>query len=188
MRILGETDGGIMDRQIDTEIEVRAPVERAARVLRDAPESVVGKGMAVSGRLLSEVPLDFHGGTSIHQQVEVTLEPLADITDGGFAFELSWFPTRNHLLPAFAGLLEGWESEGTTRLRLSGAYHAPFGPAGVIGDAVLGRRVAVSGVRAFLTELGIRLDAAAAAERVSVRPAEYGIDLRPLEAAEDWLG
>jgi hypothetical protein len=177
-----------MDRQIEAEIEVRAPVERAARVLWDAPESVVGNVAVASGRLLSEVPLDFHGGTSIHQQVEVALAPLTDITDGGFAFELSWFPTRNRLLPAFAGLLEGWESDGTTRLRLSGAYHAPFGPAGVIGDAVLGRRVAVAGVNAFLAELGVRLDAAVAAERVSVRPADYCIDLRPLEAAENWLG
>jgi hypothetical protein len=180
----------MMDRQIEAEIEVRAPVEGAARVLRDDPESVIGRRVAgAPGRFVSEVPLDFHAGTSIHQQLEVTLTPLTDIADGGFAFELCWFPTRHRVLPAFAGLLEGWEAAGRTMLRLSGAYHAPFGPAGAIGDMVFGKRVGKAGVRAFLHELGAHLDTAFdAGSTGAVRPAEGVVDLRPLEAAEDWLG
>lgn len=179
-----------MDRQIEAEIEVRAPVERAAGMLRDAPEKVVGRRAAGSpGLLLSEVPLEFPAGTSIRQQVEVILTPLTDIADGGFAFELSWFPTRNRVLPAFAGLLEGWDSDGRTMLRLSGAYHAPFGQAGAIGDAVFGKRVASAGVKAFLAAIATRLDAEIDAGAASaLRPAEYVVDLRPLEAAENWLG
>ena len=179
-----------MARQIEAEIEVRAPVERAAQVLRDAPESVVGsRPTGGPEHLLGEVPLDFHGGTSIHQQVEVILTPFDEVGDGGFAFELSWFPTRNRLLPAFAGMLEGWDSAGRTTLRLSGAYHAPFGPAGVVGDAVLGKRVAKASVGAFLAELATRLDAEVdSRSAASLRPAEATIDLRPFEAAESWLG
>jgi hypothetical protein len=179
-----------MDRQIEAEVEVRAPVPRAAQVLVDAQEAVVGRrAPGSSGRFLSEVPLDFHGGTSVHQQVEVALSPLDDVRDGGFAFELRWFPTRSRAFPAFAGLLEGWETEGRTMLRLSGAYHPPFGQAGAIGDAVFGKRVATAGIRAFLAELAARLDAEVDRRHAAApAPADRVIDLRPFEPAESWLG
>jgi hypothetical protein len=159
-------------------------------VLGDAPEAVVGRRVeGTSARLLGEVPLDFHGGTSVHQQVEVTLTRLDDLDDGGFAFELCWYPTRNRVLPAFAGLLEGWETDGRTMLRLSGAYRAPFGHAGAIGDAVFGRRVATAGVHAFLVGLAARLDAEVDRRHATApAPADQVVDLRPFEATESWLG
>jgi hypothetical protein len=180
-----------MERQIEAEVEVRAAVPWVGRVLVDALEVVVGpRAPGRSGAFLGEIPLDLHAGSSVRQQVAVTLAPVEGAADGGFAFALGWHPTgRGRLLPAFAGVLEGWASRGGTTLRLSGNYHAPLGYAGALGDAVVGKRVARAGLAAFLAGMAERVDAEIDRRLAAgPLPAEYAPDLRPREPAESWLG
>jgi hypothetical protein len=181
-----------VERQIEAEVEVRAMPGRVAQLLVDAPETVIGPATSGGrGACVGEIPLRLHGGSSVRQDVEVTVALTSTTTDEGFAFELDWRPTgRGRLLPTFAGVLEGWESPGGTTLRLSGAYHPPLGYAGALGDAVVGKRVAQGGLEAFLATLAERIDAEIDRRLASgaIRPASAVIDLRETEFAENWLG
>ena len=93
------------------------------------------------------------GDLTLEHAVIVTLSPLPSYA-GYHRMQIHWTPTGQVLYPAFDGTLRASdEGLGFSRLDLEGSYDPPFGPAGAIFDAAVGKRVAQSAVRALLGDV-----------------------------------
>jgi hypothetical protein len=69
------------------------------------------------------------------------------------AILLSWDP-NDRFVPTFKGAISGARLEGgESALTLEGEYDAPFGAAGAVFDAVLGRRIASVTAKALLQDM-----------------------------------
>ena len=66
---------------------------------------------------------------------------------------MTWDPD-DRFVPKFAGALSGERVEaGGSRLTLEGRYDAPFGAAGAVFDAILGRNIAAVTANALLQDM-----------------------------------
>ena len=93
------------------------------------------------------------GDLTLEHAVIVTLFPLPSYV-GYHRMHIHWTPTGQALYPAFDGILRSsGEGSGFSRLDLEGSYDPPFGPAGAILDAAIGKRVAQCAVRALLEDV-----------------------------------
>jgi hypothetical protein len=178
-----------MRRRIEASAAVRAEVDSVLGLVRD-PVEVLGRRGPSSGDYLREMSAELHDGTTIRQEVVVTLG-LPDESDIGFRCTLAWRPTgRERLVPAFDGVMKAHpDLSGGTVLRVSGIYHPPLGPLGAVADTLVMQRVARRTLADFVQQLGAAIDAAVDGRRggawaaVAPRPD----DARPT-ASEQWLG
>ncbi|MGP6191026.1 MAG: hypothetical protein ACLPSH_13335 [Vulcanimicrobiaceae bacterium] len=99
------------------------------------------------------------GDLKLEHDVLVTLSPLPPYT-GYERLAIRWVPTGHGPYPTFEGVLSvGDEGSGFSRLDIDGSYQPPFGAAGALFDAALGKRLAESAVRELLANLKQSLEA-----------------------------
>jgi hypothetical protein len=73
--------------------------------------------------------------------------------DGHSVINLTWDPD-DRFAPKFAGTLRGEGLEdGKSRLTITGDYNPPFGPVGIVFDAILGHRIAAGTADALLQDM-----------------------------------
>ena len=89
--------------------------------------------------------------------------------------DIDW-SAGTHFFPDFRGTLRlRIESVETTRLSLEGCYEPPFGPLGLVFDAVAGRRIARATMSELLQRLGNAMEAREAEFRAGAAPGASGI-------------
>ncbi len=97
-----------------------------------------------------------------HTPVKLVFALHPDDTETGRGHDAMLVEWRagTRLFPDFHGTLRlRIASVETTRLTFEGAYRPPFGPPGVVFDAVIGRRIAEATMRDLLERIGDALEA-----------------------------
>lgn len=105
-----------------------------------------------TSRIRLRVPADGPTlGLSIDRAVRIEARPSVD----NDSTHVSWAPEGTTVLPAFEGSLaiRSDERPNVTYIELNGSYEPPFGVAGQIFDAAIGRRIAQATAREFLKDL-----------------------------------
>lgn len=156
-----------MEHTIDLEATVRGQVEKVCDVL--ARQTYYPRYVQVD-----------LGPTAVRQQVDVVLGPL-EVHDGSVTQSIhiesvdhrQFFPTLDGEL--FALTMSEPED---TRICLTGCYQPPLGPAGAIGDLLVGRRLAEASIRAFFDELVSGIAREVETMQVGLKPAPTAWTLR----------
>ncbi len=93
-------------------------------------------------------------GVSLEREVRVETERLPD-EDLKDPIRITWRPEGNAAFPRFDGMLSLWAAEDgkSSYLEIDGTYEPPFGVAGQVFDEAIGRRLAASTAREFLSDL-----------------------------------
>lgn len=120
-----------------------AAIELAERVLRERSEIVVSPAPHVAGA------------------VHVTAKSTDDFTDTcrrHDALLIAWKPLHAWIFPRFHGALTVRPKNRGVWLRLEGSYEPPFGMAGRVFDAVVGRRIAKRTLSRLLDDLRIGVE------------------------------
>ncbi len=81
------------------------------------------------------------------------------------ALLIAWRPLKTGLFPDFRGVLTVRPTYHGASLRLTGQYEAPFGMAGKVFDAMLGRSIARATLRRLLDEVALDIQALYQEER-----------------------
>jgi hypothetical protein len=93
------------------------------------------------------------GDVMLERDVLATLAPLPHC-DGYERMQIHWVPKETGPYPSFEGILNvSDEGAGLCRIDLDGAYQPPFGPAGALFDAAVGKHIAENTVRELLKEV-----------------------------------
>ncbi len=126
-------------------------VEQASKGIDCFLDSLKGRdGVA---RLRLRVPADGPMlGIAIDREVRIEVRPPSEV---GGAMAMGWKPEGTVALPTFEGTLVA-QSDGdpnVTYLDLDGSYTPPFGAAGQLFDAAIGKRIAQATAREFLKDL-----------------------------------
>lgn len=144
----------------------RLTVERVARCPFTAAHEYVADFLREAQRQVDvRVPLrdvvPLLGG-SIAKPVELVFALQPDEHEGGRghdAMQIAW-RAQGRLFPDFHGALRlRIASVETTLLTLEGAYQPPFGPAGRVVDALVGRRIARATMGELLGRIAAELEA-----------------------------
>lgn len=154
-----------MEHAIETSARLTAPLRHVRTVVTEEPGILVAADATASGRgggpFSGALAMDIGDGTKVEQAVVGELGPPL-WADDALVVPVRWQPaSHEHLLPAFAGEFELTASPTGTRLVLRGLYTIPLGPAGRVGDRVVGRRVAQRVLDGHLESVAARLDEAA---------------------------
>jgi hypothetical protein len=93
--------------------------------------------------------------TLIERLIVATLYPLRSISDPHPTYSVTWSSKSGGPFPKFAGALavEKRPNDDSFGLVLSGYYEPPFGAAGAMFDAALGRRIAHATARDLLRSI-----------------------------------
>jgi hypothetical protein len=146
---------------------VRCPFSVAHEYAEDFFREAAAQGAEVRVPLRDLVPTL---GGRLRQPVQVTFGRRPDEAETGRAhdeMEIDW-TAGTRFFPAFQGALRlRIASIDETRLTLEGTYRPPFGAAGRVFDALIGRRIA----RATMLELLDRLGSAMASRETTFRQA-----------------
>lgn len=130
---------------------VDCSVDRASQRIDRFFNSLKGKdGVA---RLRLRVPGDGPVlGIAIDREVRIEVQP---VRDTGGTLRVAWRPEGTVALPTFEGTLaaRGGDDSGATYIEIDGSYTPPFGIAGQIFDAAIGKRIAQATAREFLSDL-----------------------------------
>jgi hypothetical protein len=134
--------------QIHEYESVRCPFEDVPKLL----DAFFSKHADEDGAAVVELRAPL-GDLKLEHDVLVSLAPLPAYT-GYERIAIRWVPTGHGPYPTFEGVLcVSDEGSGFSRLDIDGSYHPPFGPAGALFDAALGKRLAESAVRELLANL-----------------------------------
>lgn len=96
-------------------------------------------------------------GTTVSQDVAMQLGAAVHADDAS-SWPLSWEPIGHRsLVPRFSGHLEVHRQRWDSAIALVGAYRAPLGPLGALGDALVHDRAEAS-IRQLLGEIATRID------------------------------
>ena len=134
--------------QIHEYESMRCPFEDVPKFL----ETFFSKHAEEDGAAVVEMRAPF-GDLKLEHDVLVTVSPLPAYT-GYERVAIRWVPTGHGPYPTFEGVLcVSDEGSGFSRLDIDGTYQPPFGPAGALFDAALGRRLAEAAVRELLASL-----------------------------------
>ena len=107
-----------------------------------------------SGEILLELRAPL-GDVMLERDVLATLKPLPHFS-GYERMQIRWVPKEPGPYPSFDGILNvSDEGAGLCRIDLDGAYQPPFGPAGMLFDAAVGKRIAENTVRELLKEVKV---------------------------------
>jgi len=99
------------------------------------------------------------GAFELAKDVDVTVTRGHDPLHFDQPWNLEWTPHAGGPYPSFSGTLtvradEDWNA---ARLELIGSYDPPFGPAGLIFDAIAGTRIARATAKTLLADISRRL-------------------------------
>jgi hypothetical protein len=129
--------------------------ETARCTFSSVPEYIqayVESHAAKSGEVLLELRAPL-GDVMLERDVIATLKPLPHFS-GYVRMQIRWVPKATGPYPAFDGILNvSDEGAGLCRIDLDGAYQPPFGPAGILFDAAVGKRIAENTVHELLKEV-----------------------------------
>ena len=143
----------------------RCPFSVAHEYVEDFFREAAVQGAEVGVRLRDVVPTL---GGRLRQPVQLVSARHPDEAESGRAHdqhEISW-TAGTRFFPDFQGTLQlRIVSVEQTRLTLEGTYRAPFGAAGQVFDAVLGRRIARATMRDLLDRLADAMEQREAAYR-----------------------
>ena len=136
--------------QLSDRTGVDCTVDQASQGIARFFNSLKGKdGIA---RMRLRVPGDGPVlGIAIDREVRIEVQPAAE----GRMMNVTWQPEGTVALPTFEGaLVVGSNGDPrATYLELDGSYTPPFGVAGQIFDAAIGKRIAQATAREFLKDL-----------------------------------
>jgi hypothetical protein len=140
---------------ISERLVVHCPDREASRHLAAfIADHRVGDGTV---RIALRLPISLFADrrTSIQRRVVATLYPLRSIEDPNPTYSVTWSPEGGGPFPGFAGALavEKTPPDDCFGLVLSGHYEPPFGAAGALFDAALGRRIAHTSARDLLRSI-----------------------------------
>jgi hypothetical protein len=140
--------------RVGAERVVRCPFSVAHEYAEDFFRDAAARGAEVGVPLRYVVPSI---GGRLKQPVDVTFERGPDETEGGRAhdeIQICW-TAGTRFFPDFRGTLRlRIASVDETLLALEGTYRPPFGAAGAVFDAVIGRRIARATMCELLDRLG----------------------------------
>lgn len=146
-----------MKRKIEGRATAPVSFAEAAVALSVDPLSVIAPGGEGAERTV-DVTVKVSGSVSLVQPVILTAGvPSSD--DGTLSFAVRWSPaSHGRTLPSFSGRLTVSDAGGgVTAVVVSGEYVPPLGVVGVVGDSVLGHRVALATVAALADEAADRV-------------------------------
>ncbi len=134
---------------ISERIVVHCPDHEASRHLAAfVADHQIGDGTV---RIALRLPVGLFADkrTLIERRVVATLFPLRSISDPLPTYSVTWAPQGGGPFPEFSGALavEKSTTDDCFGLIVSGHYEPPFGAAGEIFDAALGRRIAHASAR-----------------------------------------
>ena len=103
--------------------------------------------------LLSDLGLP--GNLVVSRRAVATFAPIIDTNHREHRIAVHWAPEGGGPFPRFSGfiVMEAHESYRTSLLTLEGDYHPPFGVAGKVFDAALGKKIASATARQLLATL-----------------------------------
>ena len=151
-------------RTVEVARRMPIPLGRAVAVLQDMPHQVVGSDLQAPWTGPDEsadISVQFVG-RQVTRRVCLGFGPLLD--DDGVLGLPVWWEDAEHpaLFPTFDGGLELRGDASATELRLVGSYQPPLGSVGRFADSVVGHRLVLASLDAFLTAVTSRLVALAA--------------------------
>jgi hypothetical protein len=134
---------------------VERPVGQAQERLEKFLASLRGKDGIC--RLRLRVPMNANPyGLSLDRAVHIEATRPRDEQTLDGVIQITWSPEGNTIFPRFEGTLavygEGADP-GVSYIELDGSYVPPFGPAGQLFDAAIGRRIAQATAREFLKDV-----------------------------------
>ena len=97
----------------------------------------------------------------VRERVAVSTEIVEDVQDTARrheALSVHWKPHRRLLFPDFHGALTVRPQARGSSLRIEGTYQPPFGPLGVVIDAIAGRMVARRTLERLLDDLAEKIE------------------------------
>ncbi len=140
---------------ISQRLVVHCPDREASRHLTD----FINTHRRADGRVRVALRLPiglFHDRRAlIERRVIATLEALRCVTDPNPTYSVTLSPEGNGPFPDFAGALaiDHSPSDDSFTLLVSGHYEPPFGLAGAMFDAALGKRIALCAARDLLRSI-----------------------------------
>ena len=149
---------------ISERLVVHCPDREASRYLAHfIADHQVGDGTV---RIALRLPIGLftERRTLIERRVIATLYPLRSISDPHPTYSVTWAPRGGAPFPEFAGALAVVKSphDDCFSLIVSGHYEPPFGGAGAMFDAALGRRIAHASARDLLRSIADYVEKACA--------------------------
>jgi len=135
-----------------------APVKRSAAETQAAIERFFLSLEGADGvaRLRLRVPAGSSGhGISLDREVRVEARAVHQSNGAPGVIEIVWMPEGTGIFPRFDGTLivTGFGNSDASFIELDGIYTPPFGAAGQVFDAAIGRQIARSTAREFLKDL-----------------------------------
>lgn len=154
-----------MERNLYCYDYVERPSGEIVELFRTEPRRLLQLSTSEAARHADEIAAELHvelGGLDIGKEVSIDIDAY-DIVDDAGSFHLRWeaashpalFPSMQADLK-ITPLARGYR--WLTQLSLVGHYRPPLGPLGLIGDAVVGHRVAEASMHRFLRDLASRID------------------------------
>lgn len=154
-------------RAIAVSRRVPVPVDVAAALLARDPGRIVGSELPppwTGDGARADVGVELPGGHQVSRVVRIGFGPMLE-DDDALALPV-WWEDAEHpdLFPTFDGGIELRGDERGAELRLVGSYQPPLGNLGRFADSLVGHRVALASLEAYLAATVAHLLALAAAQ------------------------
>ena len=154
-----------MERDLYCYDYVERPSGEIVQLFRTDPRRLLQLSTTEAVRHADEIAAELHvelAGLDIGTEVSIEIDAYNIHGDAG-SFHLRWeAATRPALFPSMQASLEiaplARGSRPLTQLSLAGHYRPPLGPLGVVGDVVIGHRVAEASIYRFLRDLASRIE------------------------------
>ena len=144
-------------------IEIERPPEQAQAALEEFFALLCG-GDGIS-RLRLRVPVDGATrkyGIYLDREVVVEAHRARDEENLNDVIRIAWLPEGAMVFPRFAGSVAicGQDDPARSYVELDGSYAPPFGAAGQLFDATIGRQIAQATARELLKDLKAAIEGA----------------------------
>jgi hypothetical protein len=142
-----------------TRLSDAVSVDRSTEQARQGLERFLHSLRARDGisRLRLRVPMNGAAkhGLSLDRAVRIEAWPGDGASGRPDGFEIAWSPEGNTVFPRFEGSLRVSSNHDPhhATIELDGVYTPPFGAAGQVFDAAIGRQIAQTTAREFLADL-----------------------------------
>jgi hypothetical protein len=154
-------------RAIAVSRRVSVPVDVAAALLASDPGRIISSDLPppwTDDGARADVGVELPGGHQVSRAVRIGFGPMLE-DDDAQALPVWWEDAeRPDLFPTFDGGIELRGDERGAELRLVGSYQPPLGNLGRFADSLVGHRVALASLEAYLATTVEHLLALAAAQ------------------------
>lgn len=136
------------------------PLDEVVHILQRESDRVLAFSLAAPWGVPTEgvaLGIDLPTGGRVSREIRVGVGPIL-AEDDVVAVPVWWEAAHHpHLFPTFDGGIELRGGDTGTEVRLVGSYQPPLGSVGWLTDGLIGHRLVIASLEAFLSELTDRL-------------------------------